>query len=207
MVTVPHEVHRLAVPVAAPFDDFRARYEEAVPPFDAARFEAMKRDGADWVAIMLAAAKNAPHDFMIYATTDIGAIMEVAGHPARCVTYLMGNHTIAERMYRHYPGVMLYAPLRTAIYEDAAGTTWFTTDQPSTHFDSFGDAAITKVGLELDGKLALLLTLLDAPVPAALTPRGALLEATVSAPAPRPSGIRRRAAGLSLRHHSEKGKH
>jgi hypothetical protein len=38
--------------------------------------------------------------------------MSLAGDPARCTAYLMGNHTIAEQMYRHDPSVMLYAPLR-----------------------------------------------------------------------------------------------
>jgi hypothetical protein len=63
---------------------------------------------------------------------------------------------------------MLYAPLRTAIHEDAEGTTWFSVDQPSTRFDSFGDPAITDVGRELDRKLAALLEHLGAPVPPAL---------------------------------------
>jgi uncharacterized protein (DUF302 family) len=95
--------------------------------------------------------------------------MRLAGDSPRCSSYLMGNHTIAERMYRHDPGIMLYAPLRTAIHEDANGTTWFSVDQPSTRFRSFADPAITAVGLELDHKLAALLGSLDAPVPPALT--------------------------------------
>jgi hypothetical protein len=61
------------------------------------------------------------------------------------------------------------APLRTTIHEDAEGTTWFTIEQPSTHFASFGEQAITEVGLKLDREVAELLDLLGAPVPAALT--------------------------------------
>jgi hypothetical protein len=63
---------------------------------------------------------------------------------------------------------MLYAPLRTLIHQDADGTTWFSVDQPSTRFSSFGDPAITEVGLELDRKLAALLEHLGAPVPPGL---------------------------------------
>jgi len=29
------------------------------------------------------------------------------------VAYLMGNHTAMERMYRHEPAVLMYAPLHT----------------------------------------------------------------------------------------------
>jgi hypothetical protein len=72
-------------------------------------------------------------------------------------------------MYRYNPAILLYAPLRTAIVEDADHATWFTFDQPSTRFGSFNTPQITKVGLELDHKLAALLEHLNAPVPAALT--------------------------------------
>ena len=34
----------------------------------------------------------------------------------------MGNHVVAETMYGKDPGVMLYAPLRTLIYEATSGT-------------------------------------------------------------------------------------
>ena len=46
-------------------------------------------------------------------------MMKLFGHQTRVVTYMMGNNVIVERMFRHDPGVMLYAPLRTAIYQDA----------------------------------------------------------------------------------------
>jgi uncharacterized protein (DUF302 family) len=164
MISVPHEVNRLSIPAEAPFDDFRARYEAAVPRFDPAAYQAL----ASWDDVLRATAEHAPHGFLLYGVVDAGATMRVAGHESRCVTYLMGNHTLAERMYRHNPAVMLYAPLRTAIHEDGAGTTWFSVDQPSTRFDSFGDPTIAVVGAELDAKLARLLEHLGVPVPVAL---------------------------------------
>jgi hypothetical protein len=169
VTTNPHEVHRLAIAVGPSFEDFRERYEQSVPSLDVQRFAMFVRDGADWDTVVRATAENAPHHFIRYWTIDAGALMRLAGDSRRCSSYLMGNHTIAERMYRHDPGIMLYAPLRTAIYEDPDGTTWFSVDQPSTRFRSFGDPAITGVGLELDHKLAALLEHLGAPVPPALT--------------------------------------
>jgi Domain of unknown function DUF302 len=165
----PHEVHRLAIPTGAEFDDFRERYEQSVPPLDEERSAALVREAADWDTVLRAAAENAPHGFIRYWTFDIGALMRLAGDAPRCSSYLMGNHTIAERMYRHDPAIMLYAPLRSAIHEDAEGTTWFSIDQPSTRFSSFGDPTIAGVGLELDRLLAALLEHLGAPAPRALT--------------------------------------
>jgi hypothetical protein len=167
--TRPHEVHRLAIAVGASFDDFRSRYEQSVPSLDTERFAALVREGADWDTVVRATAENAPHHFIRYWTSDVGALMRLAGDSPRCSSYLMGNHTIAERMYRHDPGIILYAPLRTAIHEDADGTTWFSIDQPSSRFRSFGDTAISNVGVELDHKLAALLEHLGAPVPPTLT--------------------------------------
>jgi hypothetical protein len=167
--THPHEVQRLAIAVGVGFDDFRNRYEQSVPSLDVERFAALVHERADWDAVLRAAAENAPHHFIRYWTTNAGALMRLAGDSPRCSSYLMGNHTIAERMYRHDPAIMLYAPLRTAIHEDTDAITWFSVDQPSTRFRSFGDPAVTDVGVELDHKLAALLEHLGAPVPPALT--------------------------------------
>jgi hypothetical protein len=49
-------------------------------------------------------------------------------------------------MCRHDPTVMLYAPLRTLIWQHADGNGRFTFDQPSVEIRSFGDAAIATVG-------------------------------------------------------------
>jgi hypothetical protein len=168
MTTIPHEVHRLALAAGTGFDDFRDRYERSVPRVDSELLAALVRAGADWDAVARVTVGDAPYDFVRYWTFDAGSLMRVAGHSARCSSYLMGNHTIAERMYRRDPGIMLYAPLRTAIHEDADGITWFSVDQPSTRFGSFGDPAIADVGLELDRKLATLLEHLGVEVPPAL---------------------------------------
>jgi hypothetical protein len=95
--------------------------------------------------------------------------MQAVGDRADCIQYLMGNHTIAERMFRYDPRAMLYAPLHTVIWEDSVGRAWFTVDQPSTQFSSFGRPEIDAVGVELDRKLATLLDALGLDVPGALT--------------------------------------
>jgi hypothetical protein len=167
--TISHRVDRLTIQIDDSFDGFRNRYEQAVLEYQSDRFDALIARGADWQTVLDATAENAPHDFILYWSREFTSLMGLAGDRSRCVGYLMGNHTIAQRMYRYNPAVMLHAPLRTAIVEDADHATWFTFDQPSTQFGSFNTPQITKVGHELDHKLAALLTHLGAPVPAALT--------------------------------------
>jgi hypothetical protein len=124
IATHPHEAHRLAIDVGTGFTDFRDRYERSVPSLDTERYEALVREGADWDAVLRAAAENAPHYFIRYWTIDTGALMRLAGDAPHCSSYLMGNHTIAERMYRHDPAIMLYAwhaPVPAAV-EAVAGS-------------------------------------------------------------------------------------
>ncbi|WP_062437241.1 DUF302 domain-containing protein [Herbidospora daliensis] len=158
---VAREVHRLTVDTGLPFETFLERYERAVPPFELARYA----DRGDWNAVLRAAAADAPYDFMIFWKLDNTALMRASGDRWQSVQYLMGNHTIAQRMFHHDPGILLYAPLRTTIYQDATGATRFSIDQPSAQFASFGDPEIAAVGVELDRKVAALLDHLDVPVP------------------------------------------
>jgi hypothetical protein len=162
---VRHSVRRITIQVDESFDEFRSRYETAVPVFQSDRFAGLVQKQVSWQDILDATADNAPHDFILYWSHDFTELMQLAGDRGRCVEYLMGNHTIAQRMYRYNPAILLYAPLRTAIVEDADQNTWFTLDQPSSCFGSFNTPQITKVGLELDHKVAALLVHLGIRVP------------------------------------------
>jgi hypothetical protein len=122
-------------------------------------------EAGDLTRVQPYTAELAPHSFVNFWTFDPTPMMHLAGHRTRAITYMMGNNVIVETMFRHDPGVMLYAPLRTEIYEDTAGRVHFSIDQPSSRFASFGDARIAAVGADLDAKLAALLRLMAMPVP------------------------------------------
>jgi Domain of unknown function DUF302 len=162
--TVEHRSRRLLIPLRLAYDEAIHTYERLVPVVDTARFGQL----ASWDAVLAFAQVNAPLGFMIYWRTDVTAIMAGSQSGWKCVEYLMGNHTIAERMFQHDPSVMLHAPLRVVIYADQDGDTYLTVDQPSALFVSYNNPAITEVGNYLDGLLAALLRKLNAPVPAEL---------------------------------------
>jgi len=86
----------------------------------------------------------------------------------KATQYLMGNHTVAERMFRHEPSVMLHAPLRTLLYADADGDTKLAVDQPILLFASYDNPDIAAVGQELDALLGGLIELLGGEVPGEL---------------------------------------
>ena len=157
-------VRRLTTPVEA-FETFQNHYEHAVPDVPRDAVGQLVAGSAPWSAMEDLLAAVAPHGFLIYFRNELHPVMASAGHAVRCTAYLMGNHVIAEKMFRHDPKAMLYAPLRTLIWEDAAGDAWFTVDQPSTVFGSLGIPAVRAVGEQLDRKLAQLLEALEVPVP------------------------------------------
>jgi hypothetical protein len=155
------EVSRLHLPVAESFFSFVARYEAAVPQLDVAHLADLESRHASWQEMLDFIELSAPHGFLIYWKNDVHPVMSMAGDDLHCVAYLMGNHTIAERMFRFNPLAMMYAPLRTVIWEDRSGQGWFAIDRPSSLFASLGDPAIAAVGEELDIKLSSLLNALD----------------------------------------------
>jgi hypothetical protein len=157
---IDHPSRRLVVALPQLYDAAREHYETLVPEVDFARFLQM----ASWQATLELAAINAPHGFMRYYRSDVTAALASSPSFWKATQYLMGNHTIAERMFRHDPSVMLHARL----YVDADGDTKFAVDQPSLLFNSYENPAIAAVGLELDGWITQLISLLGGEVPAQL---------------------------------------
>jgi uncharacterized protein (DUF302 family) len=161
---VDHISRRLIVHLPRPYDEARELYETLVPEVDLARFGQL----ATWQATLELAEINAPHGFMRYFRTDVTAVMAGSASFWKATEYLMGNHTIAERMFHHDPAVMLHAPLRTLLYADPDGDTKLAVDQPSLLFASYNHPAITAVGEQLDQLLALLITTMAGNLPSAL---------------------------------------
>ncbi|ADP80640.1 DUF302 domain-containing protein [Pseudofrankia inefficax] len=166
---VAYEARRLTIVASLGYDVFVARFEAAVPVLELARFEALVDSGRGWDDVLAAADENAPHGFMRFWQADVTAMMSPLGLPWRCVEYLMGNQTIAARMYRHDPAVMLYAPLRVTIHTGLDGAACFGIDRPGAQLGSFTDPRIASVGLELDRKVAQLLDAIGVPAPGELT--------------------------------------
>jgi hypothetical protein len=169
-VATEHEIYaarRLTVEVPG-VREFQRRYEEAVPADPSEQVAALVERGASWAEMLDCIAESAPHGFLVYWRNEVHPVMRLAGGDNDCVAYLMGNVTIAEQMFRHEPRAMLYAPLRTVIWEDDDGLAWFTVDQPSMQFASFGIPEVSAIGVELDRKLAALLEALRVEVPMAL---------------------------------------
>jgi len=162
-----HRSRRLAVTLPHAYAQAVADYENLVPEFPATAFA----DCATWQDHLDLATTAAPHHFMRYQQMEMSPLMGISGATWNATHYLMGNHTIAARMFRHDPAVMLHAPLRTLLVEDRDGATTFVIDQPGLLFGSYGSADIDAVGRELDGYVARLIELLGGEAPQVLVER------------------------------------
>jgi uncharacterized protein (DUF302 family) len=152
-----HSMTRVDVLTGVEFDEFLGAFEDAAPSFDPVPMQRIVDSGGTWDEVRAKVADNAPNELMVYAKIDATPLLGVAGHDVKAVEYLVGNHVIAETMFRHDPRALLYAPLRLLVYSDPDGNAVFSMDQPSSAFAGLGITEVTEVGLSLDGKVANLL--------------------------------------------------
>jgi uncharacterized protein (DUF302 family) len=148
-VTIEH----VQVEAEKPFADVAAALEARMGRFDQAVYEELQ-SGADPEAVRTRLEGMAgPSGFMLFRTSDHGALLRLAGQTRRAVQYLLGNPLFAVRMTQHDIRAGLYAPLRVLLYEDETGKTCIEYDKPSTLFGQFGNARVTEVAAMLDRKL------------------------------------------------------
>jgi hypothetical protein len=170
--TVEHQMTRIDIPTGIAFDEFRSAFERAAPPFDANGIRELTDKGGTWDDVKQAVAASAPYELLTYAMIDATPLLGVAGHTTRAVEYLVGNHVIAETMFRHDPKALLYAPLRLLIHSDADGTAILSIDRPSTAFASLGIPEVSEVGISLNHKVVALLLAINIDPGDALTAEG-----------------------------------
>ena len=152
-----HRMTRVDIFTGVRFDEFVTAFETAAPRYDPIPMQRIVESGGTWDDVRAKVAENAPNELMVYAKIDAVPLLSVAGHDVAAAEYLLGNHVIAETMFRHDPTALLYAPLRVLVYSDPDGDAVFSMDQPSTAFGSLGITEVTEVGLGLDRKVTNLL--------------------------------------------------
>jgi uncharacterized protein (DUF302 family) len=159
---------RLTIATSASFGEFEARFERAIPQAVGV-LSVLAACPAPWADVVAMTAEAAPtHGFFIYLKAPVDRLMRIAGHQTRTCSYLIGNHVMAERMYRHSPAITLHSPLRVVLWEDKNGLAMLTFDHPGAQFSCFDDPEIAAVGIEINAKFAELLVHLQLPVPESL---------------------------------------
>ncbi len=105
-------------------------------------------------AVKAISAMEGSSGFMIFATYDHGALLNIKNAPRKAKQYVVGNPLIAARMTEYDIRAALYAPLRVLVYEDTQSKVHVEYDLPSSLFGQFHDAKVDVVARELDEKLS-----------------------------------------------------
>ena len=147
--TVDH-VH---VATAKTFEDVTTAFEAQLGKFDGdVRKAATSSEDIEEAKAKIAAMAG-PSGFMLFGTSDHGALLRLAGQKRKAIQYVVGNPVFALQMTQHDIRASLYAPLRVLIYEDEEGKTCVEYDRPSSLFGQFGDTRIAPTATMLDRKL------------------------------------------------------
>jgi uncharacterized protein (DUF302 family) len=146
-------VEHVRVKTGKPFAEVTAAFEARLGKFDPQVYQRLREGGDPEEVSARIEAMAGPSGFMLFRTSDHGALLRLVGQRGKAVQYLLGNPLFAVEMTRHALGAGLYAPLRVLIYEAEDGKTCIEYDQPSSLFGQFGDERVDRVAAALDRKL------------------------------------------------------
>ena len=151
-ITVEH----VRVVAEKPFDQVTKAFEQQLGKFNEETYKSLAAgEDVDKARAKLEAMVG-PSGFMLFRTSDHGALLRLVGQKKKALQYLVGNPLFAIQMTQHDIKASLYAPLRVLIYENEKGKTCVEYDRPSSLFGQFGNAKVTDVAKMLDQKMELL---------------------------------------------------
>jgi uncharacterized protein (DUF302 family) len=154
----PMNVTRIAldhvrVVAVKPFDQVTHAFQRQLGQFNEEAYKTLAAgEDVDKARAKLEAMAG-PSGFMLFRTSDHGALLRLAGQKRKAIQYLVGNPLFAIQMTQHDIRAALYAPLRVLIYEDEQGKICVEYDKPSSLFGQFGNERITPTAAMLDRKL------------------------------------------------------
>ena len=148
-ITVDH----IRVAADKPFDKVCKAFEQQLGQFNPEVYKSLAAGEDVEKARAKLEAMVGPSGFMLFRTSDHGALLRLAGQKKKAVQYLLGNPLFALQMTQHDVRASLYAPLRVLLYENEDGKTCVEYDKASSLFGQYSNAKITDVATMLDRKL------------------------------------------------------
>jgi uncharacterized protein (DUF302 family) len=139
-----------------PFEEVTKAFERQLGTFDPDVRKLATESGDTEAARARIEAMAGPSGFMLFGTTDHGALLRIVGQKRKAIQYVVGNPLLALQMTQHDLRAGLYAPLRVLVYEDERGRTCLEYDRPSSLFGQFQNDCISPTAAMLDKKLAAL---------------------------------------------------
>lgn len=159
---------RVRLHLDARFESLVAAFEQAVPALGDEDAVARLAEDGDWSGFVRGLQWEVPSGFVRVWTSRPDGLMRYAGSATPSVVWLIANHGIAARLFRHDPATVLHTPIRIEAHAAPDAGTVLGFDTPGSRLRSFGINKVTQAGAELDRALGDLLEDLGMPRPAAL---------------------------------------
>ena len=160
--------HRVRLHTNARFEAFVAAFEQAVHELSQTDALARLDEDPDWSGFARGLQWESPSGFVRVWSWTPSELLRHAGSATPSAVWLIVNHGIGARLFRHDPSAMLYSPLRVEAHAAQDAGTIVSFDVPSAALRGFGINKVTQAGAELDRALGDLLEDLGLPRPAAL---------------------------------------
>jgi uncharacterized protein (DUF302 family) len=136
-----------------PFDEVAKGIERQLGQFNPEVYQSLARGDDPEAARARIEAMAGPSGFMLFRTSDHGALLRIVRQKRKAIQYFLGNPLFAIRMTQHDVRAGAYAPLRVLLYENEEGKTCVEYDKPSSLFGQFGNTNVSEVAAMLDRKL------------------------------------------------------
>ena len=163
-----YRAKRVRLTVSVRFEPLVDAFEQAVPALPDADALARLTEDRDWSEFVRGLQWESPSGFVCVWSSRPGDLMRYAGSAVPSIVWLIVNHGIAARLFRHDPGTMLYSPIRFEAHASSRDETIVSFDVPSAQLRGFGINKITQAGAELDRALGDLIEDIGLPRPTAL---------------------------------------
>jgi len=137
------------------YDALVRAFERELGHLDPATPQRLVDSKAEWSEVEREIESTAgPHDLMIIARVDVGAIASLSGHEKRCSLYLVGNPVIADQIISIDLRGSFYVPFRVTLYDDGSPDgAVICYDRPSSLLATLGRPALAEIGDFLDRKI------------------------------------------------------
>ena len=146
-------VDHVSLKTNKPFEEVAKTFERQLGRFDPDVYKTLAEGGDPDATRTKLEAMVGPSGFMLFRTSDHGALLRLVGQKRKALQYLVGNPLFAIQMTQHDIRAGLFAPLRVLLYENEAGKTCLEYDKPSSLFGQFGNDRIAPTAIMLDKKL------------------------------------------------------
>ena len=98
-----------------PFEDVAKAFEQQLGHFDPDVYKSLAASGDTEGVRAKTEAMAGPSGFMLFGTSDHGALLGLAGQKRKAIQYVVGNPVFALEMTQYDIRASLYAPLRVLI--------------------------------------------------------------------------------------------